>query len=89
MQLQSVIYLKKMDESIRHNFFCDSEFHAYAIIRPTLTNFIRALKPNQIPLVRKYFYNFLLFIIFAPSYVNFLAKIAFNAVIYMILFIFP
>ena len=24
-----------MDYSIRHNFFCDSEFHAYMIIRQT------------------------------------------------------
>ena len=49
--------------------------------------FIRALKPNlnvQSHSIRAKvfsFYNFLLFIIFAPSYVNFRAKIAFNAVI--------
>ena len=54
---------------------------------------MKLLKPNrnvQSDSIRaKVFLYFLLFIISAPSYVNFRAKIAFNAVICMILFIFP
>ena len=35
MQSQSVVYLKNGLVN-KNNFFCDSEFHAYAIIRETV-----------------------------------------------------
>lgn len=51
------IYISRLNQSTRHNSFCDSEFHAYAIIRQTLmiVSVKLRVRKSYVPLIRSIF----------------------------------